>query len=136
MNIYTSAIIRSGNRFLLTRHVHIGKPVWLMPGGKPEQDERAKDCLIRECREELGIEITKCDFHAAYINEVGDKEWVGLFFKVQEYSGTPVILEPHKHDNLGWFLFDEMKALSVGQPEMGLACYIDASERANMIKVP
>lgn len=32
-------------------------PFMEFPGGKQEAGETAADCLVRECREELGIEI-------------------------------------------------------------------------------
>jgi 8-oxo-dGTP diphosphatase len=34
-----------------------GTDSWMMPGGKPEGDETAAECAVREVLEELGVEI-------------------------------------------------------------------------------
>lgn len=52
IGIYTSAIIKKNEKFLLTKHR-------LMPGGKPEEDETAEECLKRELYEELAIRMRK-----------------------------------------------------------------------------
>ena len=54
------AIIRKGNQFLVAKRPK-GKAFegrWEFAGGKLEQSESVGNCLIREIREEFGIEIT------------------------------------------------------------------------------
>lgn len=53
------ALIDADNRLLIAQRPQ-GKPLaglWEFPGGKVETGERPEDTLIRELREELGIEV-------------------------------------------------------------------------------
>jgi 8-oxo-dGTP diphosphatase len=54
-----AAIIQSDDRFLVARRAShkamAGK--WEFPGGKPEAGESDETALVREIREELGVEI-------------------------------------------------------------------------------
>ncbi len=54
------AIITKGDKILATRRshgMHLGG-FWEFPGGKIEPGETAEECIHREIREELNIEIT------------------------------------------------------------------------------
>ena len=54
-----AAVIRRGGRVLLTRRPP-GGPLglqWEFPGGKIERGETVQQALVREIREELGVEV-------------------------------------------------------------------------------
>jgi 8-oxo-dGTP diphosphatase len=57
--VVTCAVIRSGKNILAVQRSRsmsqAGK--WEFPGGKLEEGETTEQCIIREIREELGIEI-------------------------------------------------------------------------------
>jgi 8-oxo-dGTP diphosphatase len=59
MKTVTAAIIWDGGRVLLTRRGPGEKlsGLWEFPGGKVEPAETLEQCLTRELREELGIEV-------------------------------------------------------------------------------
>lgn len=55
------ALIDADGRVLITKRP-AGKAMaglWEFPGGKVEADERPEDAVIREMREELGVDITE-----------------------------------------------------------------------------
>ena len=81
--------------------------VWEFPGGKCETDEAPRDCVIREAREELGVEIEivgeRDSIHFEYSNRA-----VTLFpFDAKIVSGEPQTLASSE---LNWIAPNEMKA--------------------------
>lgn len=61
--VVAAAVIERDDRFLLTRRqrgVHL-EGYWEFPGGKCEPGETYAACLVREIREELGVEATVGD---------------------------------------------------------------------------
>ena len=41
---------------------------WTLPGGKQEYEETMVEAAIRECKEEIGVDIKKVDFFCTYPN--------------------------------------------------------------------
>jgi len=55
MRVIGAAVV--GPRGLLLVAKRAAPDIYYLPGGKPEADEAPLDCLRREVREELGVEI-------------------------------------------------------------------------------
>ena len=53
-----AAIIIQGNSIALIERRRAGRQYFLFPGGKVEESETLEDAVIREVREELGLEVT------------------------------------------------------------------------------
>ncbi len=58
--IVTAAVIRKGREFFVTRRhkgVHL-EGYWEFPGGKCDPGEPLEECLVREIREELDVDVS------------------------------------------------------------------------------
>ena len=80
--------------------------------GHVEKNETATEALIREIREEVGIEVQPCDTAFAHLTHTVDGEWTycDIYFAVERYSGRPRIAEPDKCAELRWFAADQLPA--------------------------
>ena len=58
IDVAAGLVFREGKLLIAERHAdtHLGG-LWEFPGGKREPEETFQECLIRELREELGIEV-------------------------------------------------------------------------------
>ena len=57
-DVAAGLVFRNGKLLIAERHAdaHLGG-LWEFPGGKRESGETFEECLVRELREELGIEV-------------------------------------------------------------------------------
>jgi 8-oxo-dGTP diphosphatase len=80
--------------------------LWEFPGGAVEFGERLAEALQREMREEYGIEIAvgKLLDVVDHILPAEGQHWVSPTFICMIVSGAPVIREPGKCAEIGWFL--------------------------------
>ncbi len=63
--------------------------LWEFPGGKIDPSESAEEALVRELREELGIEISRWSHFLSLDHEYADRCVSLTFYLVQDWSGTP-----------------------------------------------
>jgi 8-oxo-dGTP diphosphatase len=107
-----AAIICRKDMILLARRKpdsHLGG-LWEFPGGKKEVGETLEDCLRREVREELGVDISEpLPFHALHY-QYPEKVVELNFFTCSIIQGIPQALEcaeiawVYKHE-LNFFAF-------------------------------
>ncbi len=77
---------------------------WEFPGGKVEAGETEVAALVRECQEELGIQIAVGNRLGSDIS-LSDGSWVLRVWLARILTGTPVAIE---HRALRWLGADEL----------------------------
>ncbi len=91
---------RDGRILLAQRPAHADQPgMWEFPGGKVETGETQPEALIRELKEELGIEARPAAWVASHQREVSGRMIHLHAWHVPEFSGE---LTAHEHSELVW----------------------------------
>ena len=104
-------VLTRGNKILLSRRFNTGfqDGKYSFPAGHVEGDEETfRQAIIREAREEIGIEISQEDLGLVHVmhrkqTEPTNERRVNLFFIAKRWKGEPKIMEPNKCDDLNWF---------------------------------
>ncbi len=84
---------------------------WDIAGsGHVDKDETAQAAVIRECREEIGINVKMEDLTFVHLSHrlSKDRTYYDIYFIVNTYSGMPSIMEPDKCSELKWFAIDNL----------------------------
>ncbi|MBA3966003.1 MAG: 8-oxo-dGTP diphosphatase MutT [Nitrospirales bacterium] len=108
--IVAAAIIWQKDRILLSRRKpesHLGG-LWEFPGGKKEFGETLEDCLRREVKEELGVDISEPVWFHALHYQYPEKMVELYFYTCFIILGIPQALEcaeiawVHKHELISY----------------------------------
>ena len=95
IEVSAGLIFRSGKLLITQRHAdaHLGG-LWEFPGGKREPGESFEQCLKRELREELGVEISVGELFGSVTHSYPDEKTVALkFFLCRLERGEPQPLD-------------------------------------------
>ncbi|MGB7220425.1 MAG: (deoxy)nucleoside triphosphate pyrophosphohydrolase [Vicinamibacterales bacterium] len=107
--VVAAAVIERDGCFLVTRRVrgaHL-EGYWEFPGGKCETGETHAACLVREIREELGVEIAVGDEVFATTHDYPERR-VELHFLRGNIFGTPT---PQMGQEMRWVPRDDLASL-------------------------
>ena len=74
-----------------------------LPGGHIERNEDIFDAMIREAKEEIGINIKKEDMCIIHIYHHYKKDMLKFVFKVNKYTNKIINGEKEKCRELGWY---------------------------------
>ena len=93
IDVAAALIFRAGKILITQRRVdsHLGG-LWEFPGGKREPDETFELCLVREIREELGVEISVGKLFKEMTHTYPDKIVHLKFFICRLIHGKPQLL--------------------------------------------
>lgn len=73
--------------------------LWEFPGGKQEAGETLEECLARECREELGVEILVRDLYSKTIYNYPERKIALYFYNSEIISGN---IQRIVHEEILW----------------------------------
>lgn len=90
IEVSAGLIFRDGKLLITQRHAeaHLGG-LWEFPGGKREPGETFQACLVRELREELGVEVAAGDLFDSVTHAYPEKTVRLEFFLCRLVAGEP-----------------------------------------------
>ena len=94
IEVAAALIFRDGKLLITRRNAgsHLGG-LWEFPGGKREAGETFEQCLVREIREELGVEISVGELFEEIFHDYPEKSVHLKFFNCKIISGEPQPLD-------------------------------------------
>lgn len=114
------AAIQKENKFLLTLRSH-HEPgdeelagLWQLPGGGLEFGETLEEALLRECREEVGIDVI-IQSVVPHVETLVRTGWHGIFIPylcAVKDSSQPVVIN-EEADEYGWYTWEEIQSLKL-----------------------
>ena len=104
-------ILMRANQILLLRRFNTGYEggKYSLIAGHVEHSEWVLDAMIREAREEAGIEIAGADLSiTGVLQRKTTDERIDFFLAARTWSGEITNQEPDKCDDLAWFGLDRL----------------------------
>ncbi len=112
-------LIVNNDKILLQKRK--GTELWsgyyALPAGHIDEGENQYEALVREAKEELGIEISLEDITKSYVVlrrnffKIDGKKlepYIDYYFEIAKYKGTPKIVELDKCDELKWASINDL----------------------------
>ena len=104
----TAAIIEKDGKILIAKRKTGDKlfaGLWEFPGGKVEEGETPEECMARELKEELDIEVEVGELITSNKHKYPHGIFELLAYRVKHVSGEMVL---NDHEEIKWVTADEM----------------------------
>ena len=106
VEVVAALICREGRFFIAQRPPHKKRGLlWEFVGGKVEPGETKKEALVRECREELGVEVSVGEEYFSLVHTYPDLTVHLTLFYATIPEGEPQRLE---HERFSWITPEEI----------------------------
>lgn len=122
-----AAIIVKDSRILICQRAKESKCpfLWEFPGGKLEKNETMEECVVRECLEELGININVEGLYDKTVYKYHDREIAITFYKAGIIDGEVVL---NVHNDAKWVEPGDLKNYVFCPPDEQVVKKLEISE--------
>jgi len=120
-------IIRDDNGRMLLAKRPEGKylsGLWEFPGGKVEEGEASRDALVRELREEIGIEVQSFNYLTQVVHDYPDRTVCLDVWLVESFVGEPRGCEGQ---SIAWVAAHDFDKLAVPEGSRAVFSVLSAS---------
>jgi 8-oxo-dGTP diphosphatase len=120
-------------RILLTRrNVEPFRNFWCIPGGHIEQDESTPDAVIREVKEETGLEMQEPEF-LGYLDEIFPERSVhNVVLIFCGSAANEAMANPGEVSDIGWFSIPEALKMELAfRHREAVELYLQSKGKAN-----
>jgi 8-oxo-dGTP diphosphatase len=134
-------LLRDG-KTLLARRANTGymDGKYSLPSGHVEEKEGALKAMVREAKEELGLNLSTENFNLAHImhrniepNDRQAYEYIDLYFVCENWHGEPKNAEPEKCSELAWHSLEQLPGDVIPEVRQALQ-YISKGENYSEYK--
>ncbi len=104
-------ILRKEDKILLSLRQNTGLSdgLYSLPSGHLEPGEMAKSAMVREAKEEIGVEVKPEDLQLVLsMMVITDSERVNFFFVADTWEGEITNMELEKCGGLDWYAMDNI----------------------------
>jgi ADP-ribose pyrophosphatase YjhB (NUDIX family) len=142
-HLRAGAIVMEAGHVLL--HRLEGDPFWALPGGRVEAGEECAQTIVREFKEELGLNVTCNELLSVGENffeyEGEPHHEIGLYFsvslpaaaEVRDTGKSHIGIEENKRLEFGWFTGDALRELDF-RPAALQASLAEGKVRAHFVQ--
>lgn len=126
MPVAVHLLLIKDSKILLLRRFNTGYEDgnYSVVAGHTDGDEDVTTAMIREAKEEAGIEITSNNINfASVMHRKSDDERIDFFFVADEWKGEVINMEPQKCDDLSWFEMDNLPSNIIPYIKRGIENY-------------
>ncbi|MEI6532530.1 MAG: NUDIX domain-containing protein [Candidatus Roizmanbacteria bacterium] len=119
-------LMKDKNVFLMRRYnTGFADGNFSVPAGHVEADESITQAMVRELKEETGIDVNENDLHLAHVMKRKSTEsiYIDFFFVISKWDGQPHNRELDKCDLTEWCLMDELPQNILGYINDALNSY-------------
>ncbi len=116
--VVVAGILRRDGRVLLVHRLPDRQwypDAWDLPGGHVHDAERPRDALVRELREELGVEVA---VPVDPIASVLGADFRMDIWMIDTWSGEPSNVAMREHDALAWFDVEQARVRKLADPRL------------------
>jgi 8-oxo-dGTP diphosphatase len=119
----TAAVLERHGRYLLCRRHPNGElpGKWEFPGGKIEDGETEEECLIREIREELSLDVTPRRRLGVVEQELPAGHLSLVAYCADSGNGTPQVLD---HEEIAWVSPGELLSYDLASADIEIARWV------------